>query len=206
MVAVHWPATLRHDEIELRPLRVRDERAWREVRKRNAEWLAPWDASLPPEGSAEGETPPSFGAMVRRLRREARAGHIIPWALTYRGQLAGQVTVGGIAWGSLRGGYIGYWIDSALAGRGIMPTAVAMACDFCFETLKLHRIEVNIRPENTASLRVAEKLGLRYEGERPAYLHIDGAWRDHRTFVLLRDEIPGGVLARYLIDRADAAS
>ncbi|MCF8538458.1 MAG: GNAT family N-acetyltransferase, partial [Candidatus Nanopelagicales bacterium] len=89
--------------------------------------------------------------------------------------------------------YIGYWIDREVAGRGIMPTAVALAIDHCFTSLHLHRIEINIRPENTASLRVVEKLGLRLEGERPAYLHIDGDWRDHRTFVVFADDVPSGV-------------
>ena len=111
----------------------------------------------------------------------------------------GQITVGGISWGSLRAGYIGYWIDREVAGRGIMPTAVAMACDHCFDVLRLHRIEINIRPENTASLRVVEKLGLRREGERAAYLHINGAWRDHITFVVYAGDFPDGVLSHYRV-------
>ena len=52
-----------------------------------------------------------------------------------------------------------------------------------FEELKLHRIEINIRPENGASRRVAEKSGYHLEGERPRFLHIDGEWRDHLSFV-----------------------
>ncbi len=56
---------------------------------------------------------------------------------------------------------------------------------------------MNIRPENTASLRVVEKLGFRDEGLRLRYLHIDGAWRDHRTFALTRDEVPDGLLRRW---------
>lgn len=198
MAAPYWPATLKHGDITLRPLRVSDVRAWKEVRRRNAEWLKPWDATLPKEGVREGEIAPTFGSMVRRLRREARAGHTMPWALLVQDRFAGQVTVGGISWGSLRGAYIGYWIDQAVAGRGIMPTAVAMAMDFCFDVADLHRVEVNIRPENAASIRVAEKLGLRLEGHRQAYLHIDGDWRDHVTYVLNRGEVPEGVLARLL--------
>lgn len=77
-----------------------------------------------------------------------------------------------------------------------MPRAVAMAMDHCFDALRLHRIEINIRPENEASLRVVEKLGLRREGERTAYLHIDGDWRDHVTFVALAGEFPEGMRAR----------
>ena len=48
-----------------------------------------------------------------------------------------------------------------------------------------------------ASRRVVEKLGFRPEGLRPAYLHIDGDWRDHLSFALTSDEVPGGVLARW---------
>ena len=122
-----WPVTLEYGDVRLRPLRVSDAGTWRELRRRNAEWLRPWDATLPPEGAEEGESPPTFGSMVRRLRREARAGRMLPWALEYQGRLVGQLTVGGIAWGSLRGAYVGYWIDSAVAGRGVMPVAVALA-------------------------------------------------------------------------------
>jgi ribosomal-protein-alanine N-acetyltransferase len=44
-------------------------------------------------------------------------------------------------------------------------------------------MEINLRPENGASRRVAEKAGFVLEGDRPRYLHIDGAWRDHICFV-----------------------
>ena len=192
-----WPVTLTEGDVTLRPLRSTDARRWREVRRRNLEWLKPWEATLPPEAEQDGDSVPTFGMMVRRLRREAREGRTLPWALAYQGDLVGQVTVGGIAWGSVRAGYVGYWIDSAVAGRGIMPTAVAMALDHCFDTLRLHRVEINIRPENDASLRVVEKLGLRREGERAAYLHIDGDWRDHVTFVVYAGDFPDGVLAAY---------
>lgn len=178
-----WPVTLVHADVSLRPLRQWDARRWREVRRRNADWLQEWEATLPPEAELDGVVVPTFASMVRRLRREARDLRTLPWAVTYQGRLVGQVTVGGIAWGSARHAYIGYWIDSEVAGRGIMPTAVAMALDYCLGELHLHRVEINIRPENRASLRVVEKLGLRREGERPAYLHIDGGWRDHVTFV-----------------------
>ena len=55
--------------------------------------------------------------------------------------------------------------------------------DFGLNQLALHRIEINLRPENEASRRVAEKCGYLFEGLRPRYLHIDGDWRDHLTYV-----------------------
>jgi ribosomal-protein-alanine N-acetyltransferase len=74
---------------------------------------------------------------------------------------------------------------------------VALVTDHCFRVLGLHRVEVNIRPENAASLRVVEKLGFREEGLRVAFLHIAGAWRDHRSFALTTEEVPQGLLARW---------
>jgi ribosomal-protein-alanine N-acetyltransferase len=185
----------------LRRLRRRDVRAWREVRARNVAWLAPWEATVPP---GSDETFPSYGEMVARFRTEERAGRMIAWAMTLDGALVGQVTVSGITLGSLRAASIGYWIDSRVAGRGLTPMAVAMACDHCLRTLGLHRVEIVIRPENTASLRVVEKLGFRHEGHRPAYLHIDGRWRDHEVFALTADEAPPS-LADALAARHESA-
>jgi ribosomal-protein-alanine N-acetyltransferase len=189
-----WPVVLTDGRVGLRPLRQRDARAWREVRSRNTEWLRPWEASSPKPAL---EPPPTFATMVRRLRSEARHGRTLPFVITYEGRLAGQLTVGGISLGSLRGAHIGYWVDQQVAGRGVTPTAVALATDHCFRMLALHRVEVAIRPENMASRRVAEKLGFRYEGERARYLHIDGDWRDHLCFVLTPEDVPDGLLARW---------
>ena len=197
-----WPVVLREDRIGLRPLRQRDAQVWREVRSRNASWLRRWEATSP---SPEADAPPTYAAMVRRLRAEARDGRTMPFVVTYGGDLVGQLTVGGITWGSLRSAYIGFWVDEAVAGRGIMPTAVAMATDYCF-ALGLHRVEINIRPENTASRRVVEKLGFRPEGLRPKYLHIDGDWRDHLSFALTVDEVPGGLLPRWRASRVTSES
>jgi ribosomal-protein-alanine N-acetyltransferase len=105
--------------------------------------------------------------------------------------------MGGVTYGSLRAGHIGYWVDQRVAGRGIIPTAVALASDHAFRVLQLHRIEIAMRPENVASKRVVEKLGFRYEGMRPGYLHIDGAWRDHLVYALHAEEIPVGLLSRW---------
>lgn len=188
-----WPATLREGRVGLRPISVRDRAAWLEARARNAAWLAPWEATPPVDS---GRTM-SFTAMVRSLRRQARQGTMLPFVLTHDGVLVGQVTVGGITWGSLCSAHVGYWIDQRVAGRGVMPTAVALAADHCFRVVGLHRLEVNIRPENAASLRVVEKLGFREEGTRLAFLHIAGAWRDHRSFALTAEEVPDGLLARW---------
>ena len=101
--------------------------------------------------------------------------------------------------GSAQFASVGYWIDKDYAGRGVMPRAVAMVIDHCFFTAGLHRIEIAIRPENSNSLRVVEKLEIREIGYAPKYLHIDGAWRDHVGYALtIEDVMPeGGLMARW---------
>lgn len=99
--------------------------------------------------------------------------------------------------GSLRSGVIGYWVSRSVAGRGVTPTAVAMVLDYAFQVLRLHRVEINIRPENGPSLRVVEKLGIRYEGLRKGYLHINGEWADHRSFAITQEEVGDGIMARW---------
>lgn len=175
---------LSHGPVGLRIIRQRDMSDWREVRIANYEWLRPWEATMPPEA---GTAAPTFSSMVRQMRADARAGRMLPFVVTYDGRLVGQVTVGGIVWGSLRSGYVGYWVDRRYAGRGIIPVAVALAADYCMDELRLHRLEINIRPENVASRRVVEKLGFEFEGARPRYLHIDGDWRDHHCYVHSRE-------------------
>ena len=200
MLSPGWPAVLREGEVVLRPLRLRDASAWWELRAANVAWLAPWEATSP-----DGAPPVrSFPGLVRELGRQGRSGSALPFALQHEGRLAGQVTVGGITWGAMRSAHIGYWLDGRLAGRGIMPTAVALAVDHCLLGLGLHRVEVNIRPENAASRRVAEKLGFREEGVRARFLHIDGGWRDHLSYALTTEDVPEGLLARWRA--ADGAS
>lgn len=193
-----WPVELSHGPVTLRPWRLQDRRAWNEIRQRNAAWTAPWDSTRPPDSI---EPPLTFAGMVRQFNRRARLGQMLPFAVDYRpdGQawvLAGQLTISGITHGSASWAQAGYWVDQRWAGRGIIPTALALAVDHCFFTLHLHRMEVGIRPENVRSLRVVEKLGFRHEGSRARYMHVDGDWRDHEMFALHADEVGPGLLAR----------
>jgi ribosomal-protein-alanine N-acetyltransferase len=188
-----WPATLRHGPVALRPIRKQDATAWRRLRGDHVDWLGPWEATLPPETQGPFL---SHRAMIGVMLSHARAGRTMPFAVMWNDELVGIVTVGGITWGSSRSANIGYWIARTHAGRGIIPTAVALVCDHLFTVSGLHRIEIAIRPENDRSLRVVEKLGFTEVGLARGYLHIAGAWRDHRVFQLVADDVDGRVLDR----------
>lgn len=179
--------------VELRMLRARDRRDWESLRSVNAAWLREWEATSP-------EPVPyqlSFRQLVRWFDKETDVGRMLPYAISANGVLVGQMHLFGIAWGSTRSGAAGYWVSKSVAGQGIAPLALAMLCDHAFETLALHRVEVNIRPDNVASLRVVAKLGFRDEGLRARYLHINGDWHDHRTFALTSED----TMARRMVAR-----
>jgi ribosomal-protein-alanine N-acetyltransferase len=196
-----WPVTLTEPNllaapVALRPLVTRDAAAWREARVRNADWLRPWEPTNPETPLYQSSLGP-YVTMVRTMRREARRGITLPWAVTFADRFVGQVTVGNIVWGSARSGSVGYWIDQDYAGMGVIPTTLAMALDHCFSVIGLHRIEATIRPENRASRRVVEKLGFRDEGIRRRCLHVDGDWRDHICYAMTAEDAAPGLLARW---------
>jgi ribosomal-protein-alanine N-acetyltransferase len=197
-----WPVILSDGAVLLRPYRRADAAVWSEVRRANEAWLAPWE----PTGGgrwAELNSPAAFRYVYREHRRAGRRGEGMPFAicLIENGveRLVGHLNLGNIVRRAFCSSYAGYWVDSRVAGQGVTPTALALAVDHAFTAGGLHRIEVNIRPENKPSRRVVEKLGFREEAYHPRYLHIDGAWRDHVGYALTSEEVAaeGGLLARW---------
>lgn len=205
MGALGWPAELHEGQVVLRPLRLRDGPTWVEMRVRNEDWLVRWEATPPGldvrHGWAQRQTLGIYTTMVRGLRRQARAGTALPFGIHLNGQLVGQITVSNIVRGAFNNGSVGYWVDQRVAGRGVMPTALALVVDHSFGIVALHRIEANIRPENTASRRVVEKLGFREEGLQRRLLAIDGAYRDHLGYAVTTEDVPEGMLTRWRATR-----
>jgi [ribosomal protein S5]-alanine N-acetyltransferase len=191
-----WPARLSAGPVRLDPLRRGDARDWVRLRLANESWLSPWEpsAALP---WRERHTVSGYRTMRRAVLRRARMGTSLPFAIRVDGRLAGQVTLDNVVRGALRSGSVGYWIDREVAGRGLASLAVALVCDHAFGPAGLHRVQADIRPENLPSQRLVERLGFRREGLFRRYLDIDGDWRDHVSYALLAEDVPGGVLARW---------
>ncbi|MDR1806967.1 MAG: GNAT family N-acetyltransferase [Propionibacteriaceae bacterium] len=192
-----WPVTIGFEDVYLAPFRRRDIGAWSKLREGNRAWLDPWEATSP-----DGVSPTDAREMLAGFRREARAGRMVPWLIrdgrSEGRPVVGQCTLNNVTYGSARFATIGYWIGQEWAGRGIVPVAVALATDYAMKVMALHRVEICVRPENAASLRVVEKLGFRYEGIRPRYIHIAGAWRDHKVFALDASEVGPGLVDRVI--------
>ena len=68
-----------------------------------------------------------------------------------------------------------------------MTEGFALALDFAFGPLRLHRVEANVQPDNVRSLALVERLGFLREGYSQRYVKIGGRWRDHVRFAMLAE-------------------
>jgi ribosomal-protein-alanine N-acetyltransferase len=190
---------LAHGDVRLRIVRMRDAKQLERLILGNREWLRPWEATNP-----VGPNSFDIRGMVRGLIRNMDDRQGLPFVIECDGEIVGQLNVANIVHGSVSSAMVGYWVAPEFAGRGVTPTAVALVTDYLFNIVGLHRVQIDIRPENLASLRVVEKLGYRYEGLKQRYIHINGAWRDHYSFALTHDEVVGGVLNRWVQNQVPA--
>ena len=188
-----WPIILTAGPVTLRPPRWRDAREWSRIRLANATWLAQWEPTST-RSWTDRNSVREYHRSLSRLRSAARMGAALPFNVFYGEHLAGHVAASNVTRGAERSATLGYWIDAAAAGRSIIPTAVALVADHCLTAVHLHRVEINIRPENAASLRVVEKLGLRREGYHERLLDIGGGWRDHISFAVTVEDLGGRTL------------
>lgn len=193
-----WPAVLRDGDVTLRPYQRSDAAAWVEVRLANEQWLSPWEPD-PPGRWQDVHTVRAFRYVHKDLRSSAADGSTMPYAVCYKDRFVGQLTIGNIVRRAFCSGYAGYWVDHRYAGRSITPIALALAVDHAFDKGGLHRVEVNIRPENKPSRRVVEKLGFREEAYHHRYLYIAGGWRDHLGYAITTEDVAtdGGLLRRW---------
>ncbi len=176
-------SALRYGKVSLRPLIKKDARKLQALLEADRTWLSPWEATTPGI-----RYPVNARSMISNLLFHQRKQTGLAFVIEYEDQIVGQLNVANILHGSVSSAAIGYWVGREFAGRNITPYAVALAIDHLFDAVGLHRVEIDIRPENSASLRVVEKLGLRKEGLKERFIHIDGAWRDHFVFAITREE------------------
>lgn len=180
-----------YGSVALRPVSRRDYWRLQYLLTQDRDWLEPWEATTPGL-----RTVVNAGWMISSLKSQARRATGLGFVILYNGTIVGQLNVASIQHGSVSSATIGYWIAKSAAGNNITPTAVALAIDYLMDEVGLHRIEIDIRPENGPSLRVVEKLGLRLEGIKERFIHIDGAWRDHKVFAITAEEKKGSMLER----------
>ncbi|MDA5285865.1 GNAT family N-acetyltransferase [Streptomyces sp. NPDC054904] len=175
------------DGVEMRGVTLDDAAGLADVLARNRAYMAPYEPHRTPEFYTETGQQARVGALLA----DRDAGRALPYVLTAAGDPIGTINLGSIVHGPLCSGGIGYWVDRAWAGKGLATAAVEEVCRIARDEAGLHRVEAGTLVDNLASQRVLAKAGFTEYGLAPRFLHINGAWRDHRLFQrLLHDDPP----------------
>ena len=177
-------ATLEGNRVHLRPPRRSDEAAF------IARALA--SRTLHRRWVQAPDTPDAFAIYVDRYRRIGLATRHAGFLVVRNDDraLAGVINFSEIVRGAFLSAYVGYYAFSPLAGSGYMTEGFALALDFAFGPLELHRVEANVQPANTRSIALVERLGFAREGYSRRYVKVAGRWRDHVRFAMLAEDWP----------------
>lgn len=124
-----------------------------------------------------------FRHYLDRIRRSDHCGKIIRRRSDHA--IVGVININNIVRGSFLSASLGYYANAELAGSGLMREGLRQLIDFAFTELRLHRLEANIQADNRRSIELVRSHGFEFEGVSPAYLFIDGAWRDHERWTLI---------------------
>ncbi|MEU6622971.1 GNAT family N-acetyltransferase [Streptomyces litmocidini] len=160
--------------VELHPLTRSDQDEFCALVRASSALHRPW-MQLP-------ATAEEFQDWMRRFDDGTNRGFLIRVRET--GEAAGTVNINSIIRGRYQGASLGYAAFAPSAGSGYMTEGIALVLRYAFTELRLHRLEACIQPANKASLALVRRLGFRYEGVSPAYLYIDGEWRDHERWAV----------------------
>ena len=172
--------------VYLRPPRPRDWKIWASLRGESCDFLKPWEPTWPPDALTRS-------AFLRRINRQAADWHSDSGYNFLMFSQIDQAMLGGIGLSNVRRGVaqmasLGYWIGERHARQGYMTEGVLAVLAFAFRHLGLHRVEAVCLPANEASRRLLAVTGFTEEGRARAYLRIDGEWRDHVTYGILRGD------------------
>lgn len=83
---------------------------------------------------------------------------------------------------------LGYWIRSSRQGEGLAGEGASALLRAAFDGMRAHHVEIRIEPENAASRRVVEKLGVPLEAKLRARFPRGGALRDVEIYTAFAGE------------------
>ena len=173
-----WPLG---DGIELRLLLLQDAPLIFEAVDRNRDHLRPWFTWVD-----ETRSPEDSRAYIQRCYREMAEGREFTAAIWVENTFAGLIDIHNIH-AENRVGEVGYWLDKAFTGRGVMTRACRAIVDFGFERLHLNRIEVHCAVENRRSCAIPERLGFTRESVRRQSVWLYDRFVDMAVYVMLAE-------------------
>jgi ribosomal-protein-serine acetyltransferase len=167
----------------LRELRDEDAHALHALLERNRPRLARWMRW------ARDQTEQDTLEFIRQARSRAAADDGLERAIVLDGRIAGVVGFPAVDWAN-RSTEIGYWLDEAHEGRGLMTAAVRGMVEHAFAAWELKRVQIRIDVENLPSRAVAERLGFQYEGILRQAYWVGDRYSDDAVYSMLCDDWP----------------
>lgn len=128
----------------------------------------------------------SFAEWMKRLREPWVKGFLV--CRIEDGTIVGVFMLNQIVRRLFQSAYMGYYAARPFNRQGYMTEGLQLVLRHTFITMKLHRVEANIQPENVASIALVKRAGFRLEGFSPRYLKISGRWRDHQRWAMTIDD------------------
>lgn len=157
---------------------------------RNRDFLEEWEIKR----SDEFYTLESQIGLLRNDRKDFEEKRALRLWIFRKSDAENHRTMGTIAFNNIVHGaflscFLGYKLDKDEINKGYITEALRKGIEIIFHEYRLHRIEANIMPKNSRSLRVVEKLGFYNEGLAYKYLNINGKWEDHVHMVLRNEKL-----------------
>lgn len=169
--------------IYLRPLTIQDASELLKLEKKNQDFFGKYSMSRPESYwtvEAQKELIEKWEDNTKK-ETEYRFG-----IFTINGELLiGTIGLFQVFRGAVQKAILGYSLDQEHNGKGYTTEAAKLIVNYAFETLKLHRIEAGVMPENLGSIRVLEKAGLHKEGIAKKNVKINGNWEDHQMLAII---------------------
>jgi len=156
-----------------------------EYYKRNRDFFKRWESSKRDDFFSE-----SYQKMLLKLEQEdiENGNRMKLWIFNRKNnKIIGFLNFGNIIRGAFDSCFLGYKLDKDETGKGYMTEALKEGMAFYFDVMKLHRIEVNLMPQNTLGIKAVERVGFIKEGISEKYLKINGKWEDHLHYVMLKE-------------------
>lgn len=156
-------------------------------RQRNLAHLSPWEPTPNPEDGTLAEACQRAAATSAKGFVDGVSVHFIATD-PQTGAMVAACNFTNIVRGIFQACHLGYSVDHARQGQGLMHEVAQAGIGYMFETQGLHRIMANHLPANVRSEQLLRRLGFEREGYARAYLKIAGKWEDHVLNALVRPE------------------
>lgn len=178
--------TLAGEGIRLRHPGPDDYEAWAKLRGASRNHTQGWE----PAWADDELTRTAYKRRLRRYQQDMETGQGYPFFIFRASDnvLVGACNLNNVRRGVLQAADIGYWVGLPYVRRGHARAAVRRVVTFAFGPLGLNRIEAATRPENEASRSLLLSVGFSPEGYARNYLKINGEWRDHLKFAIVRGD------------------